>query len=131
MAVGLTHTVLTFVADALQAGAVLGKTERIDTTLVGAGAEGSLIIYGPISRLLEAAFLAAAGAAILVTAMLPAWSGWLAYAVGVVQLAFVPTLFSTTDPAYFYSVNGWGIPVAGSLFLAWVLVVSTLFLLIP
>ena len=129
LAVGLAHTVLTFVADSLQAGSVLGKSERIDPTLVGAGAEGSLIIYGPISRLLEAAFLASAGSVILITTILPAWTGWLAYAVGVFQLALVPTLFSKVNPARFYSINGWGIPVAGSLFLAWIVVVSTLFIL--
>jgi hypothetical protein len=122
---------LTLVADALQAGGVLGKTERIDPTLVGSGAEGALIIDGSISRLLEAAFLASAGSVILITGILPAWTGWLAYAVGVFQLALVPTIFSKTNPAHFYSVNGWGIPVAGSLFLAWIVVVSTLLLLIP
>jgi hypothetical protein len=126
LAIGLAHVVLTFVADSLQAGSVLGKTERIDPTLVGSGAEGSLIIYGPISRLLEATFLAAAGSAILVTGMLPGWTGGLAYAVGVFNLAFVPTLFYKTEPAHVYSVNGWGIPVAGGLFIAWILVVSTL-----
>jgi len=101
MVVGLVHVGLTYVADSLQAGSVLGKTERLDPTLVGAGAEGSLIIYGPISRLLEAAFLISAGSAIWITGLLPEWIVWLAYALSVFQLAFVPTIFSRTVPAYF------------------------------
>lgn len=124
LALGLVHTGLTFVADSLQAGSVLGKIERIDPTLLGSGGEKTMVLYGPMSRLLETAFLAAAGSAILATRILPAWTAWLAYAVGVVQLAFVPTLFSGTDPSRFYSINGWGIPVAGGLFLVWILAVS-------
>jgi hypothetical protein len=124
LALGATHVVLTYVAGAVQAGSVLGKTERLDPTVIGSGAETSLIIYGPISRLLEAAFLGVAGGAILATGILPAWTAWLAFAVGALQLAMVPTLFYKTDPAHFYSVNGWGIPVAGGLFSAWLLAVS-------
>jgi hypothetical protein len=131
MAIGLAHVALTFVADSIQAGSVLGKQEPVDPTLVGSGAGGSLMIYGPISRLLEAAFLASAGSALLVTSLLPAWTGGLAYAIGIFNLALVPTLFNTTEPAYFCSINGWGIPVAGGLFMVWILVVSTLLVQIP
>ena len=127
LAMGLARALLTFVAHSIQAGSVLGKKERLDPTLVGSGAEGSLTIYGPISRLLEAAFLVSADSAVLVTGILPAWTNGLAYAVGIFDLALVPTLFSKTDPAYFYSINGWGIPVAGGLFIVWILVVSIFF----
>jgi hypothetical protein len=129
LAIGLAHVVVTFVADSIQAGSVLGQKERLDPTLVGSGAEGALTIYGPISRLLEAAFLASAGSALLVTGILPVWTGGLAYAVGTFNLALVPTLFSRTEPAYFYSINGWGIPVAGGLFMVWILVVSIVLVL--
>ena len=127
LAIGLARAILTYVAHSIQAGSVLGKKERLDPTVVGSGAEASLTIYGPISRLLEAAFLASAGSALLVTGILPVWIGELAYAVGIFDLALVPTLFSKTEPAYFYSINGWGIPVAGGLFVTWILVVSIFF----
>jgi hypothetical protein len=120
---------VTFVADSIQAGSVLGKKELLDPTLVGSGAEGSLTIYGPIARLLEAVLLISAGFALLVTGILPTWIGGLAYLIGIFDLALVPTLFSKTEPAYFYSVNGWGIPVAGGLFISWILVVSIFFVL--
>ena len=84
-----------------------------------------MLIYGPRARLLTAAFLASVGSAIILTGALPGWTGWLAYAVG----AVVPTIFYKTDPAFFYSVNGWGIPVAGGLLLGWVLMVGVLLVL--
>jgi hypothetical protein len=130
LAFGLVNATLTFVADSLQAGSVLGKTGYIDPTLVGSGAERTMIIYGPVSRLLGAAFLVSAGSAILITGVLPAWIGWFAFVVGIIQLAFVPTIFSTTDPARFYSVNGWGIPVVGGLYLLWILATSVFLILI-
>jgi hypothetical protein len=129
LAFGLAHAILLFVADSLQAGSVLGKTGSIDPTLVGAGAEKTMVIYGPVSRLLSAAFLVSAGAAILTTGVLPAWISWLAFAVGMIQFAFIPTIFSTTDPTRFYSINGWGIPVAGGFYLLWILT-SSLFLIL-
>jgi hypothetical protein len=83
-----------------------------------------------MQRLLVAAFLGSAGAAILLTGILPAWIGWFAFVVGLLQLAFVPTIFSTTDPSRFYSVNGWGIPVAGGFYLLWILSASVALILI-
>jgi hypothetical protein len=124
LTVGLAHTVLILVADALQAGSVLGKPGLIDPTLVGSGAERTMILYGPMQRLLVAVFLGAAGSAIVLVGVLPAWIGWFAFVVAGLQLVFVPTIFSTTDPTRFYSVNGWGIPVAGGFYLLWILTTS-------
>jgi hypothetical protein len=125
LALGLALVILTFAAHSIQASSVLtAQGSRVDPTRVGAGAEGALPIYGPMARLLTAAFLASAGPAILLAGVLPGWTGWLAYAVGAFHLALVPTIFSGTDPACFYSINRWGIPVAGGLLLSWVLLVS-------
>ena len=124
LSIGLARAIVSLVGDSIQAGSVLGKKELLDPTVIGSGAEGSLTIYGPISRLLEAAFLLSAGFALQVTGILSTWIGGLAYAIGIFDLALVPTLFSKTEPAYFYSINGWGIPVAGGLFVGWILVVS-------
>lgn len=129
LALGLALVVLTFVAHSIQAGSVLAAQERRPhpdwVRRGGSGAEGALLIYGPRARLLTAAFLASVGSAIILTGALPGWTGWLAYAVGSV----VPTIFYKTDPAFFYSVNGWGIPVAGGLLLGWVLMVGVLLVL--
>jgi hypothetical protein len=130
LALGLALVVLTFVAHSIQAGSFLAAQERrVDPTRIGSGAEGALLIYGPRARLLTATFLASVGSAIILTGALPGWTGWLAYAVGAFHLALVPTIFYKTDPAFFYSVNGWGIPVAGGLLLGWVLMVGVLLVL--
>ena len=121
---GVVLVAVDFVAIALEAGTVLGRTEPIDPTLVGSGAEGALVIYGPVGRILTAAFLAAAGAAIIRGRLLPAGVGWAAFALGAVQLAFVATYFSGTNPAQFFSVNGWHLPVLGSLLGFWILSAS-------
>ncbi len=130
LTLGLAHAILLFVADSLQAGSVLGKTGLIDPTLIGSGAERTMILYGPMSRLLGFTFLLSAGTAILLTSVLPAWIGWFAFSIGIIQLAFIPTIFSTTDPTRFYSVNGWGIPIAGGFYLLWVLSASIALILI-
>ena len=123
-AVGVVFVAVDFVATAQEAGTVLGRTEPFDPTLVGSGAEGALVIYGPVGRVLTAAFLAAAGAVIVRARLLPAGVGWAAFALGAAQLAFVATYFSGTDPARFFSVNGWHLPVLGSLLGLWILSAS-------
>ena len=123
-ALGVVLVAVDLVATALEAGTVLGRTEPLDPTLVGSGAEGALVIYGPVGRILTAALLAAAGAVIIRARLLPAWAGRAAFAIGTVQLAFVATYFSGTDPAQFFSVNGWHLPVVGGLLGLWILAAS-------
>ena len=82
------------------------------------------MIYGPVGRILTAAFLGASGAVIVRARLMPAGFGWAALGIGAVQLAFVATYFSGTDPARFFSVNGWHLPVVGGLLGLWILAVS-------
>jgi hypothetical protein len=125
---GLVHVTLMFVADSIQVGSVLGTNGEIDPTTIGSGGEGALLVFGPIGRLLMALFLIAAGAAIFSTCILPKWTAWMAQTVAVFQLALVPSIFSGTDPTHFYSINGWGIAVAGGLFMLWILTISIVML---
>ncbi|HKX26894.1 MAG TPA: hypothetical protein VJ302_04295 [Blastocatellia bacterium] len=125
---GLVYVTLTLVADSIQVGSVLGSHGEIDPTTIGAGGEGALLVFGPIGRLLMALFLITAGAAILGTDLLPKWTAWVALTVAVFQLALVPSIFSGTDPSHFYSINGWGVAVAGALFMLWILTVSIVML---
>lgn len=125
---GLTYVILLMVADSVQVGSALAHGSPVDPTLVGSGGEASLLIWGPLARLLTAIFLAASGGAILVSGILPRWTAWLAFAVAAFHLALVPTIFSGTDPSLFYSINGLGIPTAGGLFGLWILVVSIVLL---
>jgi hypothetical protein len=129
LSIGSVFGATTLVAHSVQVGSVLGAERRIDPTTLGSGGEGALLIYGPINHLLMASYLIAASVALAGSGMMPMWVSILGYAIGAFQLALVPTLFYKTDPAHFYSLNGWNIPVSGGFFLTWVLVVSVLLLL--
>jgi len=119
--VGVVWMTLTLVGDAMQAGVVLSAGTAIDPTRIGSGGEASQVLYGPIARAVTALFLLLVAAAVLATGIAPAWVGWSALVVAAGQIALAPTLFGTTDPADFYAVNGWSIPVAGGVLLCWVL----------
>jgi hypothetical protein len=121
---GFAYIILIMVADAVQVGTALAHSAPVDPTLVGSGGETSLLIWGPLARLLTALFLSSSAAAILVSRVVPRWLAWLAFAIGAFHLALVPTIFSGTDPTRFFSINGLGIPTAGGLFALWVLFVS-------
>lgn len=119
--VGVLWMALTLVADAMQAAVALSAGTPVDPTRIGSGGEASQVLYGPVGRALTALFLLLAAAAVLGTGIGPAWVAWSALVLSAGQLALVPTLFGPTDPAHFYSINGWSIPVAGGLLLCWVL----------
>ena len=123
-AAGLAIVLVTLVANAIEAGAVLHAGTGLDPTRMGSGGESAQVIYGPIMRVLTALFLIAAGTSALTTGGFPAWTGWAAVVVAAFHLGLAPTILSTTDPSRFYSFNGWSIPVAGGLLVTWVLIVS-------
>jgi hypothetical protein len=120
---GLVYVAITFAANSLEAGAVLGATDSpIDPTST---TEGLFLMYGSIGRLLTAVFLVASGFAIRCTEVLPRWTGGTAYALALIHLAFVPSIYFGADPAQFYSAVGWGTTaLVGSLFTYWVLAVG-------
>jgi hypothetical protein len=122
---GLAFAIVAFVADSIQAGSVwAANANPVNPTWVGYGAEGALLIYGPINRLLNASMLFAGSILILKTRLFPKWVGWLGFIIAIYNLSFVPTIFYMTTPLNFYSVNGWNIPIAAGLFFLWILIVS-------
>ncbi|MCW3118027.1 MAG: hypothetical protein JWM28_2109 [Chitinophagaceae bacterium] len=122
---GLAFSILGFVADSIQAGSVWAAgTNPVNPTWVGYGAEGALLIYGPINRLLITTILIASSTLIVKTRLFPKWTAWLGYIFAIYNLSFIPTLFYMTVPLNFYSVNGWNIPIAAGLFFLWILIVS-------
>ncbi len=71
----------------------------------------------------------AAGTGILRTRALPAWSGWLGYIFATINLAAVPAMFFSANPAEFYSVQGWGsTTIIGNSLTIWIVAVSILLL---
>ncbi|GAA3887663.1 hypothetical protein GCM10023084_45290 [Streptomyces lacrimifluminis] len=84
---------------------MIATDHSIDPTI---DVNGTYILYGSISRLLLAMFLAATGFTIARTNLLPRWTARSAYVLAGVNLAFVPSLFFGNTPADFYAANGWG-----------------------
>ncbi|MGK5551423.1 hypothetical protein ACSNOI_07390 [Actinomadura kijaniata] len=104
-AAGLAYTTITLVSHGLEAGDVIATERSIDPTIT---VHGTYILYGSISRMLLALFLAALGYAIARTGALPRWTSRSAYVLAAVNIAFVPSLFFGNTPANFYAANGWG-----------------------
>jgi hypothetical protein len=75
---GIAFATVAFVADSIQAGSLwAAKSKPVDPTAVGYGAEGALLIYGPINRLLNVCILFAATMLIFKTRLFPRWTAWL------------------------------------------------------
>lgn len=102
---------VTLVADGFQGGAVLDTlSSNADPSAVRTLEEGTLLIYnGSIAFTITALFLAVAGHATLKTGVLPAWTGWLAYAGVTLCLICVPAMyFGPANTKGFYNAGGWG-----------------------
>lgn len=118
-ATGLVYVTVTLVSSGLEAGAVIAVDHAIDPTIT---VSGTYILYGSISRLTLAFFLASVGYAISRTNLLPRWTSRSAYVLAGVNLAFVPSLFFGNTPANFYAANGWGTTaLMGAIFSYWLL----------
>jgi hypothetical protein len=84
-----------------------------------------MLIHGSIGRALTVVILTAAGYAILRTRMLPNWIGRAAYAIALINLAFIPSMYFGTDATQFYSAVGWGNSALVASFIAyWILAVG-------
>lgn len=129
---GLLYIGVSLVAQSMEAGTAIATADRIDPTVEGPLAPGQFLIQGAIGRALIALFSVAAGYAILRTHALPAWSGWLAYALAILNLAFVPSIYFGSDADQFYSAVGFGTTaVAGSFLIYWIIAVSIVLVRTP
>ena len=117
--VGLLYIGVTLVSSGLEAGAVIAADQPIDPTIA---VSGTYILYGSIGRLLLAMFFTAVGYAVHRTGMLPRWTARSAFAMALINLAFVPSMFFGNTPANFYAANGWGSTASmGGLLCLWTL----------
>lgn len=129
---GLMWLTFSFVAQSMEAGTAIVSKIPIDPTVDGVLAPGQFLMFGSIGRLMTTLFLSASGFAILRGRLMPAWLGWLAWIIAVVNLAFVPAMFFGPDAAQFYSAVGWGTTAtAPCLVLCWILIVSTILIRTP
>jgi hypothetical protein len=124
-AASLVWLTLSMVAQSMEAGTAIASEVPIDPTTQGPLAPGQFLMWGSIGRLMSALFLAAAGMSILRTRLLPVWTGRAAYAIALINLAFVPSMYFGRDAARFYSAVGWGTTATvPGLILCWILAAS-------
>ncbi|GLY79756.1 hypothetical protein [Actinoallomurus iriomotensis] len=118
-AAGLMWVTVEFVSNGLETGAVIQSAEPIDPTIA---VSGTYLLYGTITRLIEALFLIAFAATVLRARSLPRWTAWSGLLLAAINLAFVPSIYFGNDPANFYAANGWGTTATmGGLFMLWLL----------
>ncbi len=113
------------VAMSMEAGTAIASAAPIDPTIDGPLAPGTFLLHSSMSRLLAAVLLIGIGYAIRRTGLAPAWMGKLSYLLAVFHLALVPGMFFGSEPARFYSAEGWGTTAfAGGVTSIWVIVIS-------
>lgn len=127
---GLVVITLELAGDALQGGAALDTSVRADPSVVRGLMEGSFIFYGAIGLIISAALLASAGYATLATGVLPRWTGWVAYAAAVINLAAAPSIFGGTDYTGFYTASGYVTFIAQGAMVLWFLIASVSMLVV-
>jgi len=112
-----------------EAGVAFNAPGVMDPTIDGPLADANILIHGSIKRLLAAVLLLVAGSALLRARMLPRWLGFAAWAIALVNFAFVPSVYFGKDPTAFYSAIGWGNTAAvGSLIVYWIIAVAIVLL---
>ena len=115
-----------------EAGVAFNAPGVMDPTIDGLLADANILIHGSIKRMLTAVMLLVAGSAILRTRIIPRWLGWAAWAIALVNLAFVPSIYFGKDPTAFYSAIGWGnTALVGSLITYWLIGVAIVLLRQP
>jgi hypothetical protein len=108
-----------------EAGVAFNAPGVMDPTIDGPLADANILVHGSIKRMLTAVMLLAAGSAVLRTRIVPGWLGFAAWAVGLINLAFVPSIYFGKDPTAFYSAIGWGnTALVGSLIVYWIIAVA-------
>lgn len=119
---GIVYAAMTLVAVSLEAGVALQYPDGSqDPTIDGPLAAGVVLLHGPIARVLVATFLVALAIAARRTGALPQWICTGSLLLGVVNVAFIPSLFYGMDPSHFYAANGWGSTASiGAVNMLWV-----------
>lgn len=104
---GLLLVTVTLVADALQGGAALDTVDlTADSSSIRTLLEGRTLLSGSIGATLIALVTASAAYVTIASGALPRWTGYLAYAVAVLNLISVPTLFGGTSPESIFAAGG-------------------------
>ncbi len=102
---------VTLVANGLEGGAALdAQSGHGDPSVARALTMGYLLIYNSsIAFVMTAFYMGTAAFATLATAILPPWTGWLAWMSVALCVLAIPAMYSgPADPTGFYNAAGWG-----------------------
>jgi hypothetical protein len=123
---GLVFVGVTLVGDSMQAGTALDTVGNVaDTSALRALTEGHMLMFGSIGCVLIAVVAAASGFVTFASGALPRWTAWIAYAVALLNLAAVPTMFGGTSDRSFVSAGGPGVAAFATFpWLVWVIAVG-------
>jgi hypothetical protein len=126
LATGMAYVAVTLVAVSLEAGVPLSAPDaHLDPNIDGPLAAGTVLLHGPVARLLTAVVLIAVGSAVHRTGVLPRWTATTAYLVAAGNLAFVPSVYFGMNAADFYAANGWGAGTMSSILMFWAMAVGS------
>ena len=120
-----SYVVVTLVSASVEAGTSLWHPDgSMDPTVDGPLSAATVLLHGPIARLLVAMFLVALSIAAR-GGILPGWVRVGNAVLALANLALVPSLFFGMDPAHFYAANGWGSTASiGAVNVIWFGVIS-------
>jgi hypothetical protein len=123
---GLVFVATTLVGDAMEGGAALDAQEAHPyVAVLRALTEGHTLLFGSIGCVLIALIAASSGTVILLSDVLPRWTGVVAYVVAGLNVAAIPTLFGGTSDTSFIAAGGLGVTLFATFpWLAWVIVVG-------
>jgi hypothetical protein len=123
---GIAFVTVTLVGDAMEGGGALdtmGATP--DPSVIRALTEGHMLMFGSIGCVLTALVAGASGYVTFVSGALPRWTGWIAYAVAVLNIAAVFTMFGGTSSTSLFSAGGSGTALFATFpWLVWVVAVG-------
>jgi hypothetical protein len=123
---GLVFVGITLVGDAMEGGSALDTVGApADPSALRALTEGHILLFGSIGCVLIALVAAASGYMTLASDTLPRWTGKIAYAVAVLNIVAIPTMFGGTSDTSFVSAGGHGVVVFATFpWLVWVIAVG-------
>jgi len=125
-AASVVFVAITLVGDSMDAGSALdayGQTP--DASVIRALTEGHIFIFGSIGGVIIALITGCFAYITLATAVVPRWTGHLAYVVAILNLAIIPTAFGGTDATNFFSAGGLAVTILSTFpFLLWVIAIG-------
>lgn len=124
---GLVFVTVTLIGDAMDGGAALDTVNSYipDAIVIRTLTEGHMLMFGSVGCILIALVSATFAYTTFASGAVPKWTGWIGYAVALMNLLAIPTVFGNTDPTNFVSAGGMAVTLLATFpFLLWVITVG-------